>query len=50
VYQCKYCKEEAEKGVVIETRTRNTLVVQYSCERCRDKAEKEMEVLNGKKS
>lgn len=43
MYQCKYCKEEAEGGVVIETTTGTKLTVQYACQGCRHKTEKEME-------
>ena len=46
MYQCIYCKKEAEGGVVIETTTRSKFTVQYACQGCRDKAEEEMEGVN----
>ena len=45
-YECKFCKENVPEAISIETSTRSKLTIQYACERCRDKAEKEVEDVN----
>ena len=46
MYQCKYCKAGVQEAISLETTTGTTLRIEYVCEGCRNKAEKEMEVLN----
>lgn len=46
MYQCKYCKEGVQEALTLETSMGKTLFIQYVCQGCRHKAEKEMEVLN----
>lgn len=44
MFQCKYCKEGFQEGFRIETITGAKRLVQFYCQNCRYKAEKEMEV------